>query len=813
MPPRSARKSAARKMPSRAKKPSPQSATTLPPAVEESPSEVAAVKEEPAEEEVLAAPHAVEAPEEGNTLALESRGEVLVEVKTEEAEVEAMAMRETESEEKVEGAVIVEKIGEAITTQEVSIGDAIAMREVEDEAMAMQEMKSEEKAEGAAIVEKIGEAITSQEVSIGDAIAMREVEDEAMAMQEMKSEEKAEGAAIVEKIGEEFAAEVNGGGETASEKGGDSTVLPSESVEAPKDADDSANETDVDEGTEQEVKNEAEVSDGNDDEGVEESNDGDGNRTDDNADNEENDEDAAALYMQAQMEVRKKHKKFGVFVGGLDKSAVEKDLIEVFGVFGEIKSVRIVRNPVTQKSKGYAFIHYANIDHAKKALTELKDGTEVRGKQVGISASQDNDTLYLGNICKTWTKEQVIETLKGYGIEQLEDIILPDDPKNEGKTKGFAFLEFNSHSDAMAAFQRLRKPDALFGRDRSAKVSFAENSMHPSEEVTLQVKTVYIESIPDFWDGKKIKEICQHYGEVEKVQLFKKSTTKKKNFAFVEFTSRESAVACMEGVNSAQNGEGEVKIKVNLARPPSKGRLAKRGARGGFKINKDGEVTKQVAQSKKKKRAKSKEVFVQGNAKSKLKKDESSSKSRGKCDMRKKYHKSEKSDKAQKRGGDRGIVINERLSKKARRDYYYGNSRGRPSTVFDHQMDAYSENPRDSYVLQTVSHTPRYALPATNYQGYAYAGASGSKIHHPDLEPHAGYLPASQHRQYPYGYEQRVAPYDVQPNRGSEFTGGLSATQTSFPVYSSSTGYQGGYAYPSIGAYPGRVNHAPRGYY
>ncbi|XP_064951696.1 protein gar2-like isoform X2 [Musa acuminata AAA Group] len=741
MPPRSARKSAARKMPSRAKKPSPQSATTLPPAVEESPSEVAAVKEEPAEEEVLAAPHAVEAPEEGNTLALESRGEVLVEVKTEEAEVEAMAMRETESEEKVEGAVIVEKIGEAITTQEVSIGDAIAMREVEDEAMAMQEMKSEEKAEG---------------------------------------------AAIVEKIGEEFAAEVNGGGETASEKGGDSTVLPSESVEAPKDADDSANETDVDEGTEQEVKNEAEVSDGNDDEGVEESNDGDGNRTDDNADNEENDEDAAALYMQAQMEVRKKHKKFGVFVGGLDKSAVEKDLIEVFGVFGEIKSVRIVRNPVTQKSKGYAFIHYANIDHAKKALTELKDGTEVRGKQVGISASQDNDTLYLGNICKTWTKEQVIETLKGYGIEQLEDIILPDDPKNEGKTKGFAFLEFNSHSDAMAAFQRLRKPDALFGRDRSAKVSFAENSMHPSEEVTLQVKTVYIESIPDFWDGKKIKEICQHYGEVEKVQLFKKSTTKKKNFAFVEFTSRESAVACMEGVNSAQNGEGEVKIKVNLARPPSKGRLAKRGARGGFKINKDGEVTKQVAQSKKKKRAKSKEVFVQGNAKSKLKKDESS---------------------------NRGIVINERLSKKARRDYYYGNSRGRPSTVFDHQMDAYSENPRDSYVLQTVSHTPRYALPATNYQGYAYAGASGSKIHHPDLEPHAGYLPASQHRQYPYGYEQRVAPYDVQPNRGSEFTGGLSATQTSFPVYSSSTGYQGGYAYPSIGAYPGRVNHAPRGYY
>lgn len=31
----------------------------------------------------------------------------------------------------------------------------------------------------------------------------------------------------------------------------------------------------------------------------------------------------------------------------------------------------------------------------------------MRGKRVGLSASQDNDTLYLGNICKTWTKDNV----------------------------------------------------------------------------------------------------------------------------------------------------------------------------------------------------------------------------------------------------------------------------------------------------------------------------------------------------------------------------------------------------------------------
>jgi hypothetical protein len=32
---------------------------------------------------------------------------------------------------------------------------------------------------------------------------------------------------------------------------------------------------------------------------------------------------------------------------------------------------------------------------------------QVRGKQCGVAPSHDNDTLFVGNICKTWTKEHV----------------------------------------------------------------------------------------------------------------------------------------------------------------------------------------------------------------------------------------------------------------------------------------------------------------------------------------------------------------------------------------------------------------------
>lgn len=32
---------------------------------------------------------------------------------------------------------------------------------------------------------------------------------------------------------------------------------------------------------------------------------------------------------------------------------------------------------------------------------------QINGKRCGIARSEDNDTLFLGNICNTWTKEAV----------------------------------------------------------------------------------------------------------------------------------------------------------------------------------------------------------------------------------------------------------------------------------------------------------------------------------------------------------------------------------------------------------------------
>lgn len=70
---------------------------------------------------------------------------------------------------------------------------------------------------------------------------------------------------------------------------------------------------------------------------------------------------------------RRKRKEFEVFVGGLDKDVKEEDLKKVFSEVGEVTEVRLMMNPQTKKNKGFAFLRFATVEEAKRAVSELKN--------------------------------------------------------------------------------------------------------------------------------------------------------------------------------------------------------------------------------------------------------------------------------------------------------------------------------------------------------------------------------------------------------------------------------------------------------
>ncbi|KAM7274431.1 hypothetical protein ACFE04_016297 [Oxalis oulophora] len=271
---------------------------------------------------------------------------------------------------------------------------------------------------------------------------------------------------------------------------------------------------------------------------------------------------------------RRKRKEFEVFVGGLDKDVTEDDLTKVFKQIGDVAEVRLMMNPQTKKNKGFAFLRFATVEQARRAVTELKNPV-INGKQCGVKPSQDSDTLFLGNVCKTWTKEALKEKLKHYGVENVDDITLVEDTNNDGMNRGFAFLEFSSRSDAMEAFKRLQKRDVLFGVERPAKVSFADSFIDPGDEIMAQVKTVFIDGLPSSWDENRVRELLKQYGKIEKIELARNMpSAKRTDFGFVTFDSHDAAVTCAKSTNNTELGEGHSKAKVRarLSRPLQRGK-------------------------------------------------------------------------------------------------------------------------------------------------------------------------------------------------------------------------------------------------
>lgn len=130
-----------------------------------------------------------------------------------------------------------------------------------------------------------------------------------------------------------------------------------------------------------------------------------------------------------------------------------------------------------------------------------------------------------------------------------------------------------------------------------------------------QVKSVFVDGMPAEWDDQKLKEHFGKHGDIVRIVLAKNiPRSKRRDFAFINFATRDAAVAAIEALNDVELADGDkevgslqlvhvrdrfgrlhqsvfdasfaivqVKLKVELAKPaPRKKRI--RGHRGSYPV-------------------------------------------------------------------------------------------------------------------------------------------------------------------------------------------------------------------------------------
>ncbi|XP_062187246.1 uncharacterized protein LOC133890742 isoform X2 [Phragmites australis] len=266
---------------------------------------------------------------------------------------------------------------------------------------------------------------------------------------------------------------------------------------------------------------------------------------------------------------KRKRKDYEVFVGGLPLDAAEEDVARALAEAGDIEEVRLARDPADPRlNRGFAFVRFAAAWQARWAANDLRTAV-IKGKACGICKNSENETLHLRNICFDWSKDDLAEKLKPFELENLDRINLIEHPERKGKNRGYAFLDFRTHVDAVAGFLKLQKEDLYLGTDFRAHVSFS-NTLSQDDEVMEKVKSVFLDGLPPHWDEDKVREMFGKFGEIDNIQLARNMfTAKRKDFGFIGFTTRQSALDCIKMINKDGVGEGSGKVhmKATLQRP------------------------------------------------------------------------------------------------------------------------------------------------------------------------------------------------------------------------------------------------------
>ncbi|EQC38065.1 hypothetical protein SDRG_04495 [Saprolegnia diclina VS20] len=191
------------------------------------------------------------------------------------------------------------------------------------------------------------------------------------------------------------------------------------------------------------------------------------------------------------MELTRDHRT--IFVGQLTQKVRERDLEKFFSSLGKLEHVLLIRDKFTNKSKGFAYVEFSNLEDIPKVLTmngqvpsfqsfpimikaseaeknfaAKKDAVfssgpttkaSASGYSGGASAYTGGGTglslaaasrVYCGNLHNNITEEDLKAVFSAFG-DVVNVIINRDDM---GRSKGFSFIQFSSPEEANLALTK-----------------------------------------------------------------------------------------------------------------------------------------------------------------------------------------------------------------------------------------------------------------------------------------------------------------------------------------------------------------------
>lgn len=242
-----------------------------------------------------------------------------------------------------------------------------------------------------------------------------------------------------------------------------------------------------------------------------------------------------------------------LYVGDLHPDVIEADLIQLFGTMGALDSVRVCRDRVSRKSLCYAYVNFLNPSDATRALASLNH-RKLREKSMRIMWCQRDPlarkngvaNLYVKNLDPSVNSAHLEEMFGKYGT-----ILSCKVAEENGKSKGFGFVQFDSEDAATTALNALN--DTMFEGKKLCVCKFIRKSeRNDASEKTFT--NLYFKNLDENVTVDFLKEKFSEHGTVCNIVIMKDDEGKSRGFGFVKFSLHEEAKKAVECLNGAVLG-------------------------------------------------------------------------------------------------------------------------------------------------------------------------------------------------------------------------------------------------------------------
>ncbi|KAF5860755.1 Protein phosphatase PP2A regulatory subunit B [Aspergillus alliaceus] len=262
-----------------------------------------------------------------------------------------------------------------------------------------------------------------------------------------------------------------------------------------------------------------------------------------------------------------------VFIKNLDSAIDNKALHDTFAAFGNILSCKVAQDEFGN-SKGYGFVHYETAEAANNAIKHV-NGMLLNDKKVFVGhhiSKKDRQSkfeemkanftnVYIKNVESEVTEEEFRQLFEKFG--DITSATLSRD--QEGKSRGFGFVNFATHDSAQAAVEEMNDKEI---RGQKLYVGRAQKKHEREEELRKQYEAarlekaskyqgvnLYVKNLTDDVDDEKLRELFGPYGTITSAKVMRDTANVERTDTPESDKEKDNKEADKENVKETSEGE------------------------------------------------------------------------------------------------------------------------------------------------------------------------------------------------------------------------------------------------------------------